>query len=194
MSDDALHESLKAREPTPGCGPESLETSADEHSTGIKLPFSPPSTPRGTLPSVPGYEILEEIGRGGMGVIYRARDRALNRIVAVKLLQERFESQSPASARFIEEAQITGQLQHPGIPPIYFVGKLDDGRPFLAMKLIKGHTLLELLKSQQPINLLSVIEGVAQAVGYAHAHQVIHRDLKPANVMVGAYGEVQVMD
>ena len=90
----------------------------------------------------PGYELLEEIGRGGMGVVWRARDLALGRDVAVKLLAERHPLDSPAGQRFLSEARITGQLQHPGIPAAHQVGHLLDGRPFLAMKLIKGPTWL----------------------------------------------------
>jgi WD40 repeat protein len=151
----------------------------------------------GTSP--PGYELSDEIGRGGMGVVYRARDTALDRDVAVKLLAERFPPDSPAAQRFLGEARITGQLQHPGIPAVHQVGTLADGRPFLAMKLIKGSTLEAILKQRtDPAAdrgwLLAIFEAVCQAVGYAHAHRVIHRDLKPSNVMVGAFGEVQVMD
>src|SRR5271166_4920054 len=149
--------------------------------------------------SPPGYELCEEIGHGGMGVVYRARDVALDRDVAVKVLSERYPAESPAAQRFLSEARITGQLQHPGIPAVHQVGALVDGRPFLAMKLIKGSTLEELLKARADSaaergRLLAIFEAVCQAVGYAHAHRVIHRDLKPANVMVGAFGEVQVMD
>ncbi|MGI8979232.1 MAG: protein kinase domain-containing protein [Pirellulaceae bacterium] len=134
-----------------------------------------------------------------MGVVYRARDLALGRDVAVKLLAERYSLDSPAAQRFVNEARITGQLQHPGIPAVHQVGHLADGRPFLAMKLIKGCTLEAVLKDRPDPSadrgrLLAVFEAICQAVGYAHAHRVIHRDLKPANVMVGAFGEVQVMD
>src|SRR5262249_5936089 len=125
---------------------------------------------------------------------YRVRDLALNREVAVKILQEEFAPDSPTAARFVEESRITAQLQHPGIPAVYQVGTLGDGRPFLAMKLIKGQTLDALLKSGGPLDTLAIFAAISQAVGYAHAHEVIHRDLKPANVMVGAFGEVQVMD
>jgi serine/threonine protein kinase len=149
--------------------------------------------------SPPGYELREEIGRGGMGAVYRALDVALGRDVAVKLLSNRFAPDSPFARRFLSEARITGQLQHPGIPAVHQVGTLPDGRPFLAMKLIKGNTLDALLEeradpSAERGRLLGVFEAVCQAVGYAHAHRVIHRDIKPANVMVGAFGEVQVMD
>jgi tetratricopeptide (TPR) repeat protein len=155
--------------------------------------------PTATPPNPPGYELLEEIGHGGMGVVYRARDTTLDRDVAVKLLPECYPADSPAAQRFLREARITGQLQHPGIPAVHQVGVLPDGRPFLAMKLIKGRTLHDILR-QRPDptadrgQLLAIFEAVCQAVGYAHAHRVIHRDLKPANVMVGAFGEVQVMD
>jgi serine/threonine protein kinase len=149
------------------------------------------------LPSGPsGYELLDEIGRGGMGIVYRGRDVALSRDVAVKLLQDRYALTSLVARRFVDEAKITGQLQHPGIPPVHEVGELPDGRPFLVMKLIKGRTLADLIAdgSENRGSLIAVFEQVCQAVAYAHNHGVVHRDLKPANVMVGAFGEVQVMD
>jgi serine/threonine protein kinase len=150
----------------------------------------------GTAPLVPlaGYEIDAEIARGGMGVVYHARDMAMGREVAVKVLLDKFPIDGPTARRFVDEARITGQLQHPGIPPIHHIGQRPDGRPYLAMKLIRGRTLDELLKEREPVNTLAVFEAIAQAVGYAHAHGVVHRDLKPANVMVGSFGEVQVMD
>src|SRR5262245_30038910 len=158
-----------------------------------------PVPPAADLPQVPGYELSGEIGRGGMGVVYRARDLALDRDVAVKLLQDGFPADSPVARRFADEARITAQLQHPGIPPVHDLGTLPDGRPFLAMKLIKGSTLDHLLAARPaPAHgrgrFMAAFEQVCQAVGYAHAHDVIHRDLKPSNVMVGAFGEVQVMD
>ena len=114
-------------------------------------------------------------------------------------MQERFAGRVGTARRFVDEARITGQLQHPGIPPVHDLGTLPDGRPFLAMKLIKGRTLDALLRDRpDPAadrgRFVAAFEQVCQAVGYAHAHRVIHRDLKPANVMVGAFGEVQVMD
>jgi tetratricopeptide (TPR) repeat protein/tRNA A-37 threonylcarbamoyl transferase component Bud32 len=149
--------------------------------------------------SPPGYQLIDKIGQGGMGVVYRACDVALDRDVAVKLLSKHYPPDSLPAQRFLSEARITGQLQHPGIPAVHQVGAFADGRPFLAMKLIKGSTLEAILKlradpSADLGRLLAIFEAVCQAVGYAHAHSVIHRDLKPANVMVGAFGEVQVMD
>ena len=145
------------------------------------------------------YELLEEIARGGMGVVYLARDRVLDRDVGVKTLLNVPAAESVIAARFREEARITGQLQHPNIPPVHDLGTLPDGRPYLAMKLIKGRTLDAMLKdrpdpSHDRGKYLAIFEQIAQGVAYAHAHRVIHRDLKPMNVMVGAFGEVQVMD
>ena len=101
-----------------------------------------------TTPGKGRYEPGEEIARGGMGVIYRATDTVLGREVAVKVLQERFGPASAAADRFADEARIAAQLQHPGIPPVHDLGALPDGRPFLAMKLVKGRTLDELLKDR----------------------------------------------
>ena len=145
------------------------------------------------------YVLGEEIARGGMGEVYRATDTVLNREVAVKVLQAKYGPESGSAHRFADEARITGQLQHPAIPPVHDLGTLPDGRPFLAMKLIKGQTLDDLLKARPDPSadrgrFVAVFEAVCQAVAYAHAHEVIHRDLKPANVMVGAFAEVQVMD
>lgn len=163
----------------------------------------------GNLPIPPhGFELIEEIGRGGMGIIYRAREFAFDREIALKYLQPKYEIGSVNALRFLDEARITGQLQHPGIPAVHQVGTLVDGRPFLVMKLIKGFTLSDLIwnkdgtprKSEETKphtflpNYLSIFEAICQAVGYAHAHGVIHRDLKPHNIMVGAFAEVQVMD
>jgi serine/threonine-protein kinase len=153
----------------------------------------PPSTPADR------YALGDEIARGGMGVVYRATDAALDREVAVKVLHERFGPESGAGRRFANEARITGQLQHPATPPVHDLGTLPDGRPFLAIKLIKGDTLDALLRARSDVSVdrgrfVAAFEQVCQAVAYAHKHGVIHRDLKPANVMVGNFGEVQVMD
>ena len=161
---------------------------------------SHPPPPSGGVAAAPdGYDLGAELGRGGMGIVYRARDRGLNRPVAVKALQPWLCASREAVGRFLDEARITGRLQHPGIPPVHHVGTLPDGRPFLAMKLIAGDTLDALLKARpDPAHdrgrFVAVFEHVCQAVACAHGSRVIHRDLKPANVMVGAFGEVQVMD
>ncbi len=146
-----------------------------------------------------GYQLLELIGQGGMGEVYRAVDLRLGREVAVKLLRPEYCEVSRALDRFRFEARITGRLQHPGIPAVHELGCLPDGRPFLAMKLVRGRTLQQLLTERADAGhergkFLAIFEQVCQAVGYAHAQRIIHRDLKPSNVMVGAFGEVQVMD
>jgi tetratricopeptide (TPR) repeat protein len=145
------------------------------------------------------YDLEEEIGRGGMGIVFRARDPELQRSLAVNVLLPEHQGDTDVVRRFHEEARITGQLQHPGIPPIFDVGFLPDGRPFFAMKLVEGRTLDDLL-GERPTpahdlpRFLGIFEQVCQTLAYAHSRLVIHRDLKPANVMVGAFGEVQVMN
>ncbi len=146
-----------------------------------------------------GFEIQAEIARGGMGVVSRIWDRDFERSLALKVLLPKALRDPHALERFHREAQITGQLQHPGIPPVHQKGHLDDGSPYFTMKLIEGETLATLLR-QRPnpqsnlSKFLSIFGQICQTVGYAHSQHTIHRDLKPANVMVGAFGEVQVMD
>ncbi len=148
------------------------------------------------------FAMVEELGHGGMGVVMRARDPDLHREVAVKLL--RHHSDPVRQARFLAEAQITGQLEHPNIVPIHEFGRDADGRPWFAMKLVGGRDLAEILalrKEDQGLakdwplgRLVEVLIQVCNAVAFAHSRGVIHRDLKPANVMIGGFGEVLVMD
>ncbi len=149
--------------------------------------------PAGDLPEVPGYRVLHEIARGGMGRVLAAHDVSLDRKVAIKIVLP-----GSSADRFIRESKITARLPHPGIPPVHALGTLADGSPFLAMKLIAGHTLAVEMKNCSGLEgrprLLRAFMQVCQAVGFAHSRGVIHRDLKPGNVMVGAFGEVQVMD
>ena len=177
--------------------PELTNSIADPAATTGGVPEGVVDAPVPT--SADRYRLDGEIARGGMGAVYRATDTAFGREVAVKVLLDKYAPDSFTARRFADEARITGQLQHPGIPPAHDLGTLPDGRPFLAMKLIKGQTLDDLLKSRPDPSadhgrFVAAFESVCQAVAYAHAHHVIHRDLKPANVMVGGYGEVQVMD
>ncbi len=158
-------------------------------STGPHLP-SPPAD----VPGISGYAVTGEIARGGMGRVYAGRDRTLEREVAIKTLLP-----GADAARFVTEAKITARLPHPGIPPVHALGTLDDGTPYLVMKLIHGRTLAAVLEERSsPADglpgLVQVFEQIAQAVGFAHSQGIIHRDLKPQNVMVGVFGEVQVMD
>ena len=145
------------------------------------------------------FQLQGEIARGGMGAILKGRDVDLGRELAIKVLLEGHQGDTQVVQRFIEEAQIGGQLQHPGVVPVYEMGAFPDRRPYFAMKLVKGRTLASLLHErtgpeQDVPRFLAIFEPVCQTMAYAHARGVIHRDLKPSNVMVGSFGEVQVMD
>ena len=145
------------------------------------------------------YVLGPEVARGGMGVILRVRDRVLHRSLALKVMREEFSRRPDLTERFVMEAQIAGQMQHPGVVPVHDLGALPDGRPFFAMKLVKGKTLAELLKEraapdQDLPRFVRIFEQICQTMAFVHSKGVIHRDLKPANIMVGAFGEVQVMD
>jgi hypothetical protein len=134
-----------------------------------------------------------------MGIVLRAYDAVLNRDVAVKVVLPELAGSPEALLRFVREAQLAGRLQHPGVAPVYDLGTLPDGRAFLAMKLIEGRSLHDLLAERPDPGhdlprFLRYFESVCQAVGYAHSRGVLHRDLKPGNIMVGAFGEAQVMD
>ena len=134
-----------------------------------------------------------------MGVVLKSHDPDLGRDVAMKVLREEVAESPEAVHRFVEEAQVGGQLQHPGIVPVYDLGLCEDGRPYFTMKLVKGRTLAALLgdrvaPSDGRSHLLDVFEAICQTMAYAHSRGVIHRDLKPANVLIGAFGEVQVVD
>ncbi len=145
------------------------------------------------------YQAIGEIARGGMGVIIRSRDIDLGREVAMKVLQPRHSHNRAMVRRFVEEAQIAGQLQHPGILQVYELGLRPDKRPYFTMKLIKGRTLAELLGDRGSLEhdrrrFLGIFERICQTMAYTHTRGVLHRDLKPANVMVGNFGEVQIVD
>ena len=132
-----------------------------------------------------------EIDRGGMGVVYAAHDPAFDREVAVKVMHP-----GQDATQFVVESKVTGRTdcRTPGVPPVYALGTLADGRPFLAMKLIHGHTLADELTAAEQPRLFGIFEQICLTVGFAHSRGIVHRDLKPQNVMVGAFGEVQVMD
>jgi serine/threonine-protein kinase len=145
------------------------------------------------------YEFVREVARGGMGIILQTRDQQLHREIACKVLLPEHAGSAELAQRFVEEAQIAGQLQHPGIVPVYDSGRLADDRPYFTMRLVKGRTLTAILRERKSPSddlprCLGIFEQVCQAMAYAHARGVIHRDLKPSNVMVGRFGEVQVMD
>jgi serine/threonine-protein kinase len=145
------------------------------------------------------YQLSDEIGRGGMGVVFRARDLDLNRDVAVKLLSCGHGNSDQAVMAFLQEAKIMGSLQHPGVVRIYEFGRTSGGRPFHVMKLVEGETLGSLIRERRNFEnpsaqLLRVFSYVCQVMAYTHSQHVIHLDLKPENIMVGEFGEVHLMD
>ena len=150
-------------------------------------------------PLPPRYQLIEEIGKGGIGSVWRVLDKTLERPLAAKMLHEKYRSDSGANARLDREALLTGALQHPGVPPIHDRGKLLTGSSFFTMKLVDGKTLDHLLQMRSQVDQdrthwLNIFEQIAQTVAYAHSKCIIHRDLKPQNIMVGQFGEVQIMD
>jgi hypothetical protein len=156
------------------------------------------------------YALKGELARGGMGAILKVWDEDLRRSLAMKVILGKSEGTASGEtppvdrrllARFLEEAQVTGQLDHPGIVPVHELGLDAEGRVYFTMKLVKGRDLraiFELVFAEQEgwneTRALGVLLKVCEAMAYAHAKGVIHRDLKPANVMVGGFGEVYVMD
>ena len=136
------------------------------------------------------YELRGTLGRGGMGTVYAVLDRQLEREVAMKVLDA-----EPADDRLVDEARVVARLEHPGIVPVHDVGRLPDGRLYCTMKLVRGERLDRWAAGPAGLaERLSVVQRLCETVAFAHAHGVIHRDLKPENVMVGPFGEVQVMD
>ncbi len=162
---------------------------------------------RGDLPGT-GYTLLKHIGEGAMGDVYVARDEALGRKVAYKRLKPRAARAADTRRRFLAEAQVTAQLEHPHIVPVYSLGNAGEDAPAFALKLIHGQTLADLIVACQedvdagrplpePRSLPARLDQflkVCDAISYAHAKGVVHRDLKPSNIMIGAFGEVYVMD
>jgi serine/threonine protein kinase len=138
------------------------------------------------------YAFVKELGRGGMGTVYLAEDKELDRLVAMKVLHT---PEGELRRRMIREAQIIARLEHPGIVPVHDIGTLPDGRFFYAMKYVRGSRLDEYAAQGSSLNdRLRKFQAVCDAVAFAHAHGVIHRDLKPQNIMIGSFGEVLVMD
>jgi predicted ATPase len=158
-------------------------------------PPRPPADPdRETPPEVPGYEVLEPLGQGGMGLVYKARQKSLDRLVALKFLPPECAQDPVWLARFRREAVTASALNHPHICTIYDTGEW-AGRPFLSMELIDGRTLETLIGQRSPAEELARLVGqAAKALAAAHAAGIVHRDIKPANLMVRPDGFVKVLD
>jgi serine/threonine protein kinase len=140
------------------------------------------------------YELVEKLGEGGMGSVYRVVDTALGRQVALKAIRV-VDSSGEIAARLLREAKIIAQLEHPGIVPVHDVGTLPDGRVFYTMKLVQGRRLDRYTSEADGVaGRLRTFQKICEAVSFAHARNVLHRDLKPQNIMVGSFGEVLVMD
>jgi serine/threonine protein kinase len=146
--------------------------------------WSPPQQPDDG-PTVPGYEILEELGRGGMGVVYKARQVNLQRLVALKLIRDGALAGPRERARFRIEAEAAARLRHPNVVQIYDAGEY-RGQPYCAMELLEGGTLAKHIASQpqSPLWAAQLVQNLALAVQHAHEHNVIHRDLKPGNILL----------
>ncbi len=140
-----------------------------------------------SIPNVPGYDIQRELGRGGMGVVYQAREIALNRTVALKMILTGAQASDQERARFMKEAEAVASLQHPGIVQIFHIGEY-EGLPFLTLEYVSGGSLAQRLNADEvmrPMDAAVLIETLARTMQYAHEQGVIHRDLKPANILMG---------
>ncbi len=189
------------------------ERGVSEERTSTLIPVDPgPSEPASGGPDcgLGRYEDLGQIGRGGMAEVRRVRDRFLNRTMAMKIIRPGLLSSAETVERFISEAQATAQLQHPGIIPVHELGRLSDGRVYFTMQEVRGRTLTGVIGEVHAASvggapaqgasgwtfrrLVATFLRVCETVAYAHARGIVHRDLKPANIMVGAHGEVRVLD
>ena len=143
------------------------------------------------------YMFLSTIAKGGKSLIKSCKDMHLNRVVAYKTLRAEFEADEIENTRLLREARVSAMLQHPNTLPIYEVGRDSRGHYYFTMKLVHGYTLREIMDYRERYDLtqlIEVIEQVAHALDYAHAHGVAHRDIKPENILAGPYGEVLLLD
>lgn len=143
------------------------------------------------------FEILGRVGHGGMGTIYKARDRRTDRVVALKIIHPHLVQDHEFLNRFLSETQIATSLEHPNIIPVYDVGRTEQG-PFIAMMLVAGESLQNIIKKRGPLDpdrAMDVISQIAAALDYAHTEEIVHRDVKPANVLVDSRtGHVYLSD
>ena len=170
----------------------------------------PPAGARSDVRRISRYEDHGVIGSGGMGTVHRVFDPLLNRSLALKVIHEHISGSLRELARFVEEAQISAQLRHPSIVPVYELGHLDDGRLYFTMEEVRGETLSKAIREVHRASaggpwrpsvsgwtfrkLIEAFRRLCEGVAYAHSRGVIHRDLKPSNVMLGQFGEVRVLD
>jgi serine/threonine protein kinase len=158
-------------------------------------PFTPPSTEELDA-LIPGYKFLQFIERGGMGAVYKAVQKSLNRTVAVKLLPQVHRNKESFAERFKREAHALAQLNHPHIIGVHDFGETPDGQMYYVMEFVSGMDLQHLLKRDppEPRQILTIITQVCEALQFAHEHGIVHRDIKPANILVDERGNVKVAD
>src|SRR5262249_26441372 len=161
----------------------------------FRAPLATPGPAAPVNPAVPGYEVITELGRGGMGVVYQARQCSLKRPVALKMILAGLHADSTARVRFRTEAEAVARLSHPNIVQSYEVGE-HDGRPFLSLEYVDGGSLLRKVAgtAQPEGEAARLVETLARAVHYTHQHGVLHRDLKPNNVVLTADGTPKITD
>lgn len=143
------------------------------------------------------YMFLSTVAKGGKSIIKSCKDMHLNRLVAYKTLRPEFEKDETEITRLLREARVSAMLQHPNTMPVYEVGRDNRGNYYFTMKLVHGYTLREIMDYRERYDLtqlIEVIENIAHALAYAHAHGVAHRDIKPENILAGPYGEVLLLD
>ncbi len=181
--------------PTNVANPREQITAADPDATGA---FEQPAADPPVAPpeAVPGYELLEPLGEGGMGVVYRARQVTLNRIVALKMVLGGHRAGAKELIRFLAEAEAVAAINHPHVVQVHEYGEA-DGRPFLAMEFLSGGSLADRLKRHGPLDPIAaarLVGTLAGAVQAAHDQGIVHRDLKPGNVLFDEAGEPKVTD
>ena len=140
------------------------------------------------------YQMLKKLGEGAMGVVYSAKQTAIDRVIALKAIKQEQRNSTDSRRKFLYEAQITGELDHPNIVPIHELGASEDGMLFYSMKLVNGTPWQHVIKTKSIDENVEILMKVADAIAFAHNKQIIHRDLKPENIMLGTFGEVLVMD
>ncbi len=187
--ESGIHATLKADSQASGVKRSSLVVNP----RGVRNPHDP-SPKRTDSGAGADYELLEVIGTGGMGVVYSARQASVDRLVAVKMIRKNVAGDAGRREKFLSEAVVTGDLDHPNIVPVYELGTNEDDALFYSMKRVQGTPWSKVIEQKPLAENLEVLMKVADAVAFAHSNGVIHRDLKPENVMLGDFGEVLVMD
>jgi serine/threonine protein kinase len=191
-----------------GCVAGAEDTTPDANRTGPHLEAvnagQREAGPSSDAPAASRFRSLRFHRAGGLGEVFVAEDVELHREVALKEIKQAYAGQGERRERFVVEAEIAGNLEHPGIVPVYGLGCYPDGRPYYAMRFIRGDTLaaeIERFHSRSPRfdslefrQLLGRLVAVCQAIGYAHSRGVLHRDVKPGNIMLGKFGETLLVD